>query len=184
MLMAGQGLQLTGDRALMRALHALPIKVYKRVARSAVKAALRPVKTAGKQACDARSSRGKEKPSERKARQERGIYRLSESIDVVARTYKGGETAIGVVGPIVGKHKSGKRRGQTRFRGVGHLGHLIEHGHKKVLWGRRTGGWVEGSPFMRPAWDANKSRVQQVLIAKLRAGIEREARKARQESGR
>lgn len=41
---------------------------------------------------------------------------------------------------------TGKNRG-----GGGNHAHLIEYGHVKVLWGRRTGERVQPFPFMRPA---------------------------------
>lgn len=37
-------------------------------------------------------------------------------------------------------------------------GHLVEFGHRSVLWGRRTGGMVQGKRFMLPAIEAVRSR--------------------------
>jgi hypothetical protein len=76
----------------------------------------------------------------------------------------------------------------TGFGLKGRVGHLVEEGHKiklprkgiwKYLLKHRAGGQVRPHRFMAPAWDATKGRVRQVLEAKLRSGIEREAALAR-----
>jgi HK97 gp10 family phage protein len=49
----------------------------------------------------------------------------------------------GYIVVATGRHVSGGEKG---FHA-----HLVEYGHAKVLWGRRTGGRVPPHPFMRPA---------------------------------
>jgi len=46
---------------------------------------------------------------------------------------------------------SGRGKGSKGEAGKGFHAHLIEFGHVKVLWGKRTGERVAPRPFMRPA---------------------------------
>jgi len=46
---------------------------------------------------------------------------------------------------------SGRNRDTDSEGGKGFHAWLVEFGHVKVLWGRRTGGRVAPRPFMRPA---------------------------------
>jgi hypothetical protein len=48
------------------------------------------------------------------------------------------------------------------------IAHLIEFGHEKVLWGRRTGGHVRAIPFLRPAVDINRPVFVSHMRQKLR----------------
>ena len=43
--------------------------------------------------------------------------------------------------------------GRNRTGDKGYHAHLVEFGHVKVLWGRRTKGRVPPHPFIRPALD-------------------------------
>jgi hypothetical protein len=47
-------------------------------------------------------------------------------------------------------------------------GHLVEFGHRSVLWGRRTGNMVQGKRFMLPAIEASKTRADNAF----RLGVE------------
>jgi hypothetical protein len=47
-------------------------------------------------------------------------------------------------------------------------GHLVEFGHRSVLWGRRTGNMVQGKRFMLPAIEASKARADNAF----RLGVE------------
>jgi len=49
--------------------------------------------------------------------------------------------------------------GATRARGF--HAHLVEFGHVKVLWGRRTGERVPPHPFMRPALERGRAYAEQ-----------------------
>jgi len=84
---------------------------------------------------------------------------------IVVRTYN--HAIVGVVGPKYGKSSKGN------------IGHLVEEGHQKVLWGRRTDEQVTGYPFLKPAWDNNVHEVARTLGMKMGIGIEREAMKLR-----
>lgn len=54
-----------------------------------------------------------------------------------------------------------KASGRNRMEGAdgarGFHAYLVEFGHVKVLWGKRTGGRVKPRPFMRPALDKGMS---------------------------
>jgi hypothetical protein len=50
-------------------------------------------------------------------------------------------------------------------------GHLVEYGHRSVLWGRRTGSMVQGKRFMLPAIEATRSRADAAFKQGLEAAI-------------
>lgn len=50
-------------------------------------------------------------------------------------------------------------------------GHLVEFGHRSVLWGRRTGAMVAGKRFMLPAIEASRSKADTAFKAGLEAAI-------------
>jgi hypothetical protein len=167
-------LNLTGDKALLHALGVLPSRIERRVIGNAARAAMRPFITAAKR--NARKlGRGKETRASKQARRARDEYRLAETIGQVTRTYAGAKVIV--AGPMY-----------TGYGAKGRVGHLVEEGHEiklprrgiwKYLLKHRAGGRVRPYPFMKPAWDATKGRARQVLVAKLRSGIEREAARAR-----
>lgn len=49
--------------------------------------------------------------------------------------------------------------------------HLVEFGHRSVLWGRRTGNMVQGKRFMLPAIEATKSKAQAAFLTGLEQSI-------------
>jgi hypothetical protein len=49
--------------------------------------------------------------------------------------------------------------------------HLVEFGHRSVLWGRRTGGMVQGKRFMLPAIESTKGQVQAAFLSGLENAI-------------
>jgi hypothetical protein len=173
--MSQMHLVLTGDKALVRALRTLPAKVERRVLGNAARAAMRPLVTAAKRNA-LTLGRGKEKLKVRRERRaQKQDYRLAETIGQVTRTYKGAKVVV--VGPMY-----------EGFGLKGRVGHLVEKGHEiklprrgmwKHLLKHKAGGRVRPYPFMKPAWDATVARAKQVLVEKLRAGIEREAAAAR-----
>ena len=55
--------------------------------------------------------------------------------------------------------------------------HLLEEGHEKVLWGRRTGGKVQAFHLLQKAVDATKMAVDDAVMHGIRAAIA-EAKKA------
>lgn len=165
-----QGLTLVGVRPLVRALHLLGPRVERRVLGNALRAAMRPITTATKQNARARTGKESAKAQKwRKAFASAGMarYRLYDTVKQVSRTYAGKKMVV--AGTVYGEDYAFK----------GNVGHLVERGHKKVIFGRRTGGRVPPHPFMKPAWDANVGRAQAILNAKVASGLAREAAKAR-----
>lgn len=72
-----------------------------------------------------------------------------------------------------GKYKNGKILSvvvKVRYPQGAH-GHLVEFGHRSVLWGRRTGGMVQGKRFMLPAIEATKTRADAAFKSGLEAAI-------------
>ncbi|HUT92652.1 MAG TPA: hypothetical protein VMY37_24380 [Thermoguttaceae bacterium] len=163
------GMLLSGHQSLVTQLNSLPVRIQKNVTRSAIRAAMRPVVNRAKQIARARKKAGgfKESREEKKQRRTEDLYHLSETIGVVVRTYPASGTILAVAGPIAG----------SRYGYKGNIGHLVEAGHAKVLWGRVTGEQVPPYPFLAPAWDEQLGAVKQVLNTTMAAGIEREARK-------
>ena len=47
------------------------------------------------------------------------------------------------------------------------LVHLLEYGHDKWLWGKRTGGRVDPKPHVRPAVDATATQIINQLKVRL-----------------
>ena len=64
------------------------------------------------------------------------------------KAYKGGKVLAMVV--------------RVRYPQGAH-GHLVEFGHKSVLWGRRTGEVIQGKRFMLPAIEAVRSRADEAF---------------------
>ena len=172
--MSQMHLVLTGDKALLHALKVLPDRIERRVIGNAARAAMRPMIAAAKR--NARKlGRGKESRADKQSRRARDEYRLAETFGQVTRTYAG--TKVVVAGPMY-----------TGFGLKGRVGHLVEEGHEikiprrgiwKYLLKHRAGGRVAGRHIGKAAWDGTVGKAKQVLEAKLRSGIEREAALAR-----
>jgi hypothetical protein len=90
-----------------------------------------------------------------------GLKPLRDTIGSAVREY--GDVVVGVVGP---EYPAGAH------------GHLVEHGHKEVLWGVRTGDFVEGAPFMEPAVDSTLEEQKAAVERRIKAGIEKEIKAA------
>lgn len=155
----------TGVPQMIKTLNGMQRRVQKKVLSQALRSAMRPLLAAAKR--NARTRGAKETRLEKQARKEGGGVRLFETIGAVSRTYAGSRMIV--AGPRAGR----------KFGFKGNVGHLVERGHKKVLWGKPTGGTVRGYPFMKPAWDANVGRARSILIEKIKSGLEREAKAAR-----
>lgn len=50
-------------------------------------------------------------------------------------------------------------------------GHLVEYGHRSVLWGRQTGGMIQGKRFMLPAVEASRSQADAAFKSGLEAAL-------------
>lgn len=85
-----------------------------------------------------------------------GLIPLNKSIKTVVRRYN--HVIAVFVGPTYPQ---------------GAHGHLVEYGHAKVLWGKRTGEQVKGKPFMRPAADTTEAAQQAKIISVLRSEVEK-----------
>jgi HK97 gp10 family phage protein len=101
------------------------------------------------------------KAAKRKASVETGL--LKKSIGKKVKTYRSG-TVWGGVGPRTG-FKTQMEDG--RFRNPVKYAHLVELGTRHS----------PARPFLRPALDEQRPHALAVLAAKVRAGIEKEARK-------
>lgn len=86
---------------------------------------------------------------------------LKRSIGMVIRKYK--NVVFCVIGPRrgFGVPDPSKKSGRTE---PANYAHLVEYGH--AVAGDAT-GWVEGNPFMRPAFESTKKRVEELLGQKL-----------------
>jgi len=54
----------------------------------------------------------------------------------------------------------------------GQHGHLVEEGHKKVLWGRETSEKVEGKGYLRRAVNDTRDEASRVLDARIRVVVQ------------
>lgn len=160
--------KLEGQGQLIRSLDLLAQRTRRRILKAAVKAAARPILTDAKRRAR-KLGRGSESTFQRDIRREAQEHRLYETIKAVTRTYRGSGTCVDILGPVYG----------AQYGYKGNIGHLIEEGHAKVLWGRRTGDRVRACPFMKPAFDANVGRAKQRMVDKVRIGILREVARVR-----
>ena len=82
---------------------------------------------------------------------------LNETIKTKVVSFRNG-SVLGMVGPR---------------RPDGAHGHLVEFGHRKVLWGRETNERVRPYPFMRPAADTTKTAQQAAVVNHLRSDLQK-----------
>lgn len=141
------GMTLKGDKQLERMFRTLGERVQRKVLRSAVSASATPV---------LRSARAK-------APRRSGLLRKSLGKKVV--TNKKAQSASAVIGA----RKS--VRGPDGQRPARYL-HLVEKPHIGP-----GGEYVPGQPFLNPSLDESKGQAEDVMAAKLREGVEREAMK-------
>lgn len=87
---------------------------------------------------------------------------LAASIGTRVKLYSHSGTAVAIWGV---------RRGMAGERA--RLAHLVEFGHKMVLFGRETGDEVQPHPFLTPAWESKRMLAigiaMNVLAAQVRA---------------
>ena len=79
---------------------------------------------------------------------------LAETIRVKVRKYD--TVSVAVIGPEYP---------------AGALGHLIEFGHREILYGRDTGRRVPPKPFLRPAADETRGEQDAAMLNVLRAEL-------------
>ena len=58
----------------------------------------------------------------------------------------------------------------SRWPDAAHL-HLVEFGHRMVLWGKRTDGTVTGKPFFRRAADTTEPQQSAAIVGSLKSDL-------------
>jgi len=156
-----QHLEITGTKKIMRRLNRLSTTHRNRVLRPAVNAALTPFRRAA--AAKAPVRQLKYTPP--------GVIpgTLKKSLTKKVKVFRSSGTVLGLMGPS-------KARARTFITPAGPIlvdparyAHLVEFGHG----GPRP---ARAYPFMRPAYDSQRSAAQAILAAKLRSGIRRLAK--------
>jgi len=130
-------------------LEALLVQIEKEMREKALKASLKAGGTVLKTAAKRKCPRGDEAHAPDKKP-------LNETIGIVMRG--AGDKQYAVVGPLypAGAH-----------------GHLVEYGHDKILWGRRTSDRVPPHPFLRPAFDESKQSIFAAMKKSLEGFLKR-----------
>ena len=147
------GLDLRGEKELIRALKDLEGSINRRVIKGATRKAMKPL---------IKAARAKIRPHDRTGQ-------LRKSIGIRQKKFASGIVWTGVWprrGFFINTEEFG--RVDPQF-----YSHLLEFGNQKF----------SGSPWMRPAWDANKGAIQSTLVKELKIGIAKEVVKARRKAG-
>ncbi|AUQ71036.1 HK97-gp10 family putative phage morphogenesis protein [Phaeobacter inhibens] len=129
----------------------------------------------------------------------KGVTRraMKKALQPVARAAEGSPFVIAVTSKLAPRQKGRARRDQGRSKIAMYVGpvqqdgshaphaHLIEFGtgdryHKS---GKYVGA-VMADPFMRPAWDANRERVLEILKREIWAEIEKTVARAARKAAR
>ena len=164
------GVDLTGDKELMRKLDKLSAKIGRRVLRKAVRAGGAPIVKAAK------------------SRVPKDTGNLKKSIGQRFKWYNMSQTMVTVVGPrirykkektLLGKTVTSKdATGKKISLLAGQHGFLVEYGTKpRYTKNGAFRGIGPAQPFMRPAWDAGKRKSEKLAVAKLLDEVEKEARR-------
>ena len=145
----------TGDMNAI--LEQLPVMLQRGAVDKALRAAGKVVAKRAKELCPRSSKTGtREGWSKQTAGSRTGTKPLAETIGVVVRKYD--TVSVAVVGP---QHPAGA------------LGHLVEYGHRMVVYGHDTGRRVQPKPFMRPAADETKGEQEAAMLRVLKAELEK-----------
>lgn len=191
--------ELDGVRQSLHALESLGPRVYKRVMTSALRKAVRPIVAAAR-AKAPKKSRSRRAPKESPTgalRRSIGyvVRKYKQHMDQSRSSVRSG--GAGTILALVGPRRGFKGvDGRGRVRDPANYGHLIEFGHRIAKGGKlmrlgrllskrrrrgavlgtgRVAGHVPARPFLRPAFDANKSAALAIIRQEIGAGIEREA---------
>ena len=177
------GMDLRGEKAMIRALKDLDGSINRRVIKKAANKSMKPVVKAAKAKLRAIDRTGQ----------------LRKSIGSKQKKFPSGVVWTGV-GPrsgfkIMATVARKGIRGKIGRTGVGSLffggeeevvevdpvkyAHLVEYGFKHYI----SGEHIEGRPFLRPALDNNRGKVQSILVHELKVNIAKEVVKARQKAG-
>lgn len=142
--------QLLGADALIRKLEALPGKVYRRVVRKAINKGATPMVKAAR----------------RYAPRESGL--LAKSMGKKLKSYFARGVVLSVVGPRGGFGKEVTLPdGTSEYRDPVKYAHLVEFGTDHS----------PAQPFMRRAYEENKTALMSAMFGEMKTGIEREAAK-------
>ncbi len=147
------GMDLRGEKAMIRALKDLDGSINRRVIKGASRKAMKPVV----------------KSARENLRKHKRTGQLRKAMGT-----KQVKIATGVVWTGVGP-RSGFKIDTERFGPVNpvNYAHLLEYGNQRH----------SGKPWLRPALDNNRGRIQSILVHELKVNIAKEAVKARQKAG-
>lgn len=148
--MANAGIQLLGDKELMKLFRQLGPRVQRRILRPAMNVAATPVVKAAKS----------------KAAKRSGL--LKKSLGKKVKTYPDHGTVVAIVGPrtsVVGEVK-GRKHWPAK------IAHLVEKGHIA-----RDGSYVPPHPFLGLAFGESEGQALGVMKDKLAEGVVKEAAK-------
>ena len=171
------GMDLRGEKELIKALKGLPGSVNRRVIKGATRKAMKPVVKTAKDKLRPFDRTGQLRKSigTRQKKYPAGIMwtgvgpRKGFKISAEVETSRGG--LLGLLG--------GKKTTEVVQVNPVNYAHLVEYGfHNK-----RAKKQIKARPFLRPALDQNRGRVQSILTKELKVGIAKEAAKARRKAG-
>lgn len=152
---------LTNEKQFRKRLEALAPKLRKKIERSAITAAIRPIRQAAKANVPTRTGS------------------LKKWIDTKVKTFRSGVVA-GIVGPRRGQKIAARNYwGKTIVISPSKYASLVEAGSKPHVIRRKDGqgNWAwshPGSPatrFMSKAVSSTASKAQAILVSKIREGV-------------
>lgn len=160
----GVTFKLEGLQQFAGALAALDDRTRRRVLQPAVRAGAQVVLAAVRKTCPV------EVGTDELSRARAGL--LKKSLGKVVRSYRGGDTVAGVVGPqtgfkrVVGTRRRGPNAGRPVTYDPARTAHLVELGH---------GGPhpAPAHPFLAPAVATSKAAAEAAVADKIRDGLEK-----------
>lgn len=140
---------LAGIQDVMRELRAVEVKVQKRILKKALRAAGTPMLKTAKALCPV---------STEPLNPWKGLLKKSLGIKFAKDKSGGADIALLIVPRYgfrrqAGVRTRGKKKGQPFFQDPSNIAHLVEYGTKHS----------KAKPFMRPAFDQNKSKSMELF---------------------
>lgn len=83
-----------------------------------------------------------------------------------------------VIGVIIDKAQMLVRGTIEVLEDARYIGRFLEYGHKKFIYGRDTGEFVEPKPWLRPAFDSRRDQAESVFASELRKCINRRRKRS------
>lgn len=153
----GQGITVTGGEAVAGKLATLSKTLRNRIIRKAVGAGGAILRNAARTKAKAR-----------------GYDVIAKSMGKKEKTYRGGVTAVSVIGPRGDYARPVQRTGRRKqqIERPAKIAHLVELGVAPHAIGKIKHPGHGPHPFMRPAYDEQKVAAQSAVSAKLAVGIE------------